>query len=987
MKTICNCFFLILFSIGFGQTTELYQKIYDNNEGFEIDFAQTLAFDDYGFLWIGGNNLDNRLIIAEKSKPPLQRFNGYSFDNIPLPNDITEDVLGVSQLFKRDNGSFYVVVKYANSYGLFELNPSTTEFKHISIHGKQQSFGLSHIFKYNNNNYILSQEGRIITLNILEKDNTLTPLFSFTSEENKFLVEAATQFIGFEDYCIISDDNFAIKYFDWNGNLLKVESSKPRKWIDETFISNNTNYIFKNNNSVLQEIDVATSTIKPVNNKPYLDNLHLNTYNDENNNHLIISFEDRELKLSILEGNTIKTKYKIPLRKCDGIKVVSKDLSQDIWLATDGKLHYFKFPTQNVKTYLRDHSIRAIKQLDSTNVIVSTEAKGWFNLNRKTDSVTPINTRLDDNNSSLNSSRNIFIEDNTIWTSSASNIIELGKTDYTLKKYRHYPVIALEQLNDSLLLYGTNGYNLMSFNKKTKAHIPLVSTDSLYIFDIAIKDQNNILCATDKGALIYDFENNTHQFYDASQFEDSFFLMTDYHKDYGFLLGSRSGHILNYDEKNKTFSKIYKDEFNAGIATIFPQENGLWINTFNGYVDFNLKDKSTKRYSDKDGFSNNEANRYSALKIGEQYFVGSIDGLNVFNPNDLKPLDENANLILLKANWYDENSETFKDNYDQNIFEKSKTIELPVENRALSLSFALKNIYARDNSYSFKYRLNDKNWVNLKQQNSIAFPNLAAGNYNLEIIASDFSGNQVGEPLLVKIKSREFFYKTWWFIVALSLAVIAVLLYFLRQFQLRKKLQDQFALDLIQSQEDERKRIARELHDSVSQQLTLIKRKAQSTEQTEISELTNNTLEEVRQISRGLFPPLLKQLGFTESVEQLALDIDETNAIFISTNIENVDALLTDDQSLHLYRFIQECINNILKHSEAKAFAITIEKQKSLILVQIKDNGKGFDVSSARIKNSLGLKTLEERIRFLNGELTIESKNNQGTTTTAKIPI
>ena len=121
---------------------------------------------------------------------------------------------------------------------------------------------------------------------------------------------------------------------------------------------------------------------------------------------------------------------------------------------------------------------------------------------------------------------------------------------------------------------------------------------------------------------------------------------------------------------------------------------------------------------------------------------------------------------------------------------------------------------------------------------------------------------------------------------------------------------------------------------------------------------------------------MLKQLGFTESVEQLALDIDETNAIFISTNIENVDALLTDDQSLHLYRFIQECINNILKHSEAKAFAITIEKQKSLILVQIKDNGKGFDVSRAKIKNSLGLKTLEERIRFLNGELTIESKNN-----------
>ena len=209
----------------------------------------------------------------------------------------------------------------------------------------------------------------------------------------------------------------------------------------------------------------------------------------------------------------------------------------------------------------------------------------------------------------------------------------------------------------------------------------------------------------------------------------------------------------------------------------------------------------------------------------------------------------------------------------------------------------------------------------------------------------------------------------------------------LNQTNTRRRLQMQFSQGLIQSQEDERKRIARELHDSISQQLTLIKKKAQNTNQEEITTLTHNTLEEVRAISRGLYPPLLKQLGLTESIEQLILDVDEQTNLFVSGDVDPIDAYFNETHTLNCYRFIQECINNTLKHTNAKALSVSVLKFNHSITISIQDNGKGFDASNAKKQNSLGLKTIYERIRILNGELTIDSKPNKGTTITAKLPL
>jgi len=202
-----------------------------------------------------------------------------------------------------------------------------------------------------------------------------------------------------------------------------------------------------------------------------------------------------------------------------------------------------------------------------------------------------------------------------------------------------------------------------------------------------------------------------------------------------------------------------------------------------------------------------------------------------------------------------------------------------------------------------------------------------------------------------------------------------------------KKLQEQFSQGLLQSQEKERTRIARELHDSVGQQLTLIKIKAQNIEEAEITALTDNALNEVRSISRGLYPPLLKELGLTESVQQLINEYDAQTDLFFTMDIGTIDAYFTENTTLNFYRLIQECLTNIVKHAKAKSVTVSIKKEGNDIITLISDNGKGFNVTESKNKNSLGLKTIFERIKIMKGKLSIDSKINNGTSFILSIPV
>jgi signal transduction histidine kinase len=145
-------------------------------------------------------------------------------------------------------------------------------------------------------------------------------------------------------------------------------------------------------------------------------------------------------------------------------------------------------------------------------------------------------------------------------------------------------------------------------------------------------------------------------------------------------------------------------------------------------------------------------------------------------------------------------------------------------------------------------------------------------------------------------------------------------------------------------------------------------------------------LEEVRSISRGLYPPVLKQLGLTECLQQLINDLDEGTTTFFTADLDSIDMYFSEKESLNFYRFIQESVTNILKHAEATSVEIKIKKLPQKIVVKIADNGIGFDPIQARREQSLGLKTMTERIRILKGTISITSKPGQGTIIQTEIP-
>jgi signal transduction histidine kinase len=199
---------------------------------------------------------------------------------------------------------------------------------------------------------------------------------------------------------------------------------------------------------------------------------------------------------------------------------------------------------------------------------------------------------------------------------------------------------------------------------------------------------------------------------------------------------------------------------------------------------------------------------------------------------------------------------------------------------------------------------------------------------------------------------------------------------------------------LIDSQERERKRFAAEMHDGLGQSLVIIKNRARlSLKQPDkreamldhlenISETASHAIGEAKEIAFNLRPHLLDRLGLTKTIESMLGKAFGASGIEFEAEIEGIDDVLEKDSEILLYRIVQECANNIVKHSNARKAVLKIERAGNNLTVNISDNGRGFDPSAGEgdlSKRSFGLIGIAERTRLLGGKLHIESKLGKGT--------
>jgi two-component system, NarL family, sensor histidine kinase UhpB len=199
--------------------------------------------------------------------------------------------------------------------------------------------------------------------------------------------------------------------------------------------------------------------------------------------------------------------------------------------------------------------------------------------------------------------------------------------------------------------------------------------------------------------------------------------------------------------------------------------------------------------------------------------------------------------------------------------------------------------------------------------------------------------------------------------------------------------------------EEERKRLARELHDGTAQVLAGLRvrlRVARATDDPEVREAQleqvsreiGTAIEEVRRMAKGLRPPALDVLGIGPAIESYARSLAEAADLRLDLRIEPVAAALTPDIELSLYRILQEALSNVVRHSGASAVRIRLGRSGADVELTIEDDGAGFDVDAelADRNRGLGLFGMQERAAYVGGSVYIVSTPGRGTTVAVAVP-
>ncbi len=207
------------------------------------------------------------------------------------------------------------------------------------------------------------------------------------------------------------------------------------------------------------------------------------------------------------------------------------------------------------------------------------------------------------------------------------------------------------------------------------------------------------------------------------------------------------------------------------------------------------------------------------------------------------------------------------------------------------------------------------------------------------------------------------------------------------------------AARLLSAQEDERRNLARELHDDITQQLAFLAielgrfatefpEEAVSRKRIEVlKQQASRVSSEVRRISHGLHPSVITDFGLSIALEEFCGEFERGHGITVVFDGLVEDSCLTDTEAACLYRIAQESLRNALVHGQAKKIRVTLQTADDVFELKVQDNGVGFSVESRRSRAGLGILGMTERIRMVNGTLDITSKPGHGTSVTAAVPL
>jgi len=209
----------------------------------------------------------------------------------------------------------------------------------------------------------------------------------------------------------------------------------------------------------------------------------------------------------------------------------------------------------------------------------------------------------------------------------------------------------------------------------------------------------------------------------------------------------------------------------------------------------------------------------------------------------------------------------------------------------------------------------------------------------------------------------------------------------------------QLAGRILTAQEDERRRIARELHDDISQRLAAGAIEAGKAEQQltapqparavlgGLKEHLISLSDDVHRLSRQLHPAILDDLGLKDSLRAECDRVAEQGHLAVDLRCGQLPVHLPRDLALCVYRVAQEALRNVVKHAQADRVDLTLNADLEFLNLEVRDYGRGIDTAASRCRVGLGLASMTERVRLVGGEISISSRRGEGTTIEVRVPL
>lgn len=434
---------------------------------------------------------------------------------------------------------------------------------------------------------------------------------------------------------------------------------------------------------------------------------------------------------------------------------------------------------------------------------------------------------------------------------------------------------------------------------------------------------------------------------------------------------------------------------NLAKAIVTDSRHNYWVTMLSDLVRMDPRTKQIVSFDEEDGVLNKSFYPGCTRLRDGRLIVLSSTGLLYFYPDSIKFQSPPPDVLITglqissKAVLFDSilnaNNNKIPLAYDQNFL----TIEY------VSISY----LNRKKNTYFYKLQGLDKDWIQAGTDRNANYTNLNPGKYTFFVRCRNRDGIFSKHTTTLTFIISPPWWRTWWAycLYALLCGGLVYALY-RNQIESMRKVQQSQIKAMVATQEEERKRISRDLHDEVGTKLSALKlfvsslhEKATNVNNEEIKSLAKSSeqfiteaMQEVRQLLLNLSPTVLEEFGYTIAVEGLINKINETKQIAFTLVVFGMTHRMQKDYELALYRITQELVNNVLKHSAAKNVSLQIGQRDEKIILMIEDDGKGFEVNAHR--DGYGLHNLDARTRLMHGTINIDSQPGKGTSVLIEIP-